>query len=76
MVVMDTRGTDLQMWLSGLRGIPPLTDHVSTSATSSTRNNGIRDSFSLGLSTDTVIGENISGNKSILLGQESLEVAP
>ncbi|KAF2008493.1 hypothetical protein BU24DRAFT_360200 [Aaosphaeria arxii CBS 175.79] len=45
MVVMDTRGTDRQMWLSGLRGIPPVTDLVSTSATSSTRNNGYRRFF-------------------------------
>lgn len=45
MVIMDTRGTDRQMWLSGLRGIPPLVDLVSTSATSSTRNNGYRRFF-------------------------------
>jgi hypothetical protein len=45
MVVMDTRFTDRQMWLTGLRGIPPITDLVSTSAASSTRNNGYRRYF-------------------------------
>lgn len=45
-VVLDTRGTDRQMFLSGLRGIPPLTDIVTTAAVSSTRNNGPRRFFS------------------------------
>ncbi|KAH7142667.1 hypothetical protein B0J13DRAFT_444652 [Dactylonectria estremocensis] len=44
-VVMDTRGTDRQMWLSGMRAIPPITDLISTSVTSSTRNNGRRRFF-------------------------------
>jgi hypothetical protein len=44
-VVMDTRGTGRQMWVSGMRGIPPLTDLVSTSAVASTRNNGNRRFF-------------------------------
>lgn len=44
-VVMDTRGTDRQMFIAGLRGIPPLTDLVSVSAVSSTRNNGARRFF-------------------------------
>lgn len=44
-VAMDTRGSDRQMFLAGMRGIPPLTDLVSTSATSSTRNNGERRFF-------------------------------
>jgi hypothetical protein len=45
MVILDTRFTDRQMWVSGLRGIPPVTDIVSSSATSSTRNNGLRRFF-------------------------------
>ncbi|KAF5683800.1 saponin hydrolase precursor [Fusarium circinatum] len=45
MVVLDTRGTDRQMWLSGMRHIPPITDLISTSITSSTRNNGQRRFF-------------------------------
>ncbi|KAF1830285.1 hypothetical protein BDW02DRAFT_106117 [Decorospora gaudefroyi] len=45
MVILDTRFTERQMWLSGLRRIPPITDLVSTSATSSTRNNGNRRFF-------------------------------
>lgn len=44
-VVMDTRGTDRQMFLSGLRGIPPLTDIITSSVTSATRNNGQRRFF-------------------------------
>lgn len=44
-VVLDTRGTDRQMFLSGLRGIPPITDIVTTAAVSSTRNNGPRRFF-------------------------------
>ncbi|KAL2809164.1 hypothetical protein BJX63DRAFT_445476 [Aspergillus granulosus] len=37
--VMDTRGSDRQMWMSGMRGIPPLIDAVTTIAAASTRNN-------------------------------------
>lgn len=44
-VVMDTRGTGRQMWLSGMRGIPPIVDMVATAAISSTRNNGERRFF-------------------------------
>lgn len=44
-VVLDTRGTDRQMWLSGMRNIPPITDLISVAATSSTRNNGRRRFF-------------------------------
>jgi hypothetical protein len=44
-VAMDTRGTDRQMFMAGMRAIPPITDLVTTSATSSTRNNGQRRFF-------------------------------
>ncbi|KAH7153481.1 hypothetical protein EDB81DRAFT_882418 [Dactylonectria macrodidyma] len=44
-VVLDTRGTDRQMFIAGLRGIPPLIDLVATSAVSSIRNNGKRRFF-------------------------------
>ncbi|KFY16726.1 hypothetical protein V492_01134 [Pseudogymnoascus sp. VKM F-4246] len=44
-VVMDTRGTGRQMWLSGMRGIPPIIDMVVTASVSSTRNNGLRRFF-------------------------------
>ncbi|PLB54047.1 hypothetical protein P170DRAFT_442213 [Aspergillus steynii IBT 23096] len=44
-VAMDTRGTDRQMWMSGLRHIPPLIDIVAVTAASSTRNNGPRRFF-------------------------------
>lgn len=45
MVVLDTRGTGRQMFMAGLRGIPPLTDLVSTSTVASIRNNGYRRFF-------------------------------
>ncbi|CAF2172770.1 unnamed protein product [Rotaria magnacalcarata] len=44
-VVMDTRSSGRQMFMAGMRGVPPLTDIVSSSATSSTRNNGVRRFF-------------------------------
>lgn len=44
-VVMDTRGTDRQMWMSGMRGIPPLIDLVVVTVAASTRNNGMRRFF-------------------------------
>ncbi|KAM5378757.1 hypothetical protein ACJZ2D_004230 [Fusarium nematophilum] len=44
-VVMDTRGSERQMFLSGLRGIPPLVDLIVTAAVSSVRNNGQRRFF-------------------------------
>ena len=44
-VVLDTRGTGRQMFLAGLRGIPPVTDLASVTVTSSTRNNGARRFF-------------------------------
>ncbi|MCK9904690.1 hypothetical protein CC117_13725 [Parafrankia colletiae] len=44
-VAMDTRGSDRQMFLAGMRGVPPITDMITTSATSSTRNNGQRRFF-------------------------------
>ncbi|GLA08391.1 hypothetical protein AnigIFM60653_009922 [Aspergillus niger] len=44
-VILDTRGTNRQMWLSGMRGIPPITDLITTSLTSATRNNGQRRFF-------------------------------
>ncbi|CAH0042955.1 unnamed protein product [Clonostachys rhizophaga] len=44
-VVMDTRGTDRQMFMSGMRQIPPLIDLVAVTVASSTRNNGPRRFF-------------------------------
>lgn len=43
--IMDTRTTDRQMWVAGMRHIPPLTDLVTVTAVSSTRNNGVRRFF-------------------------------
>jgi hypothetical protein len=45
MVVEDTRGSGRQMFLAAMRGIPPLTDLVTSSAVSSVRNNGDRRFF-------------------------------
>ncbi|KAH6984029.1 hypothetical protein EDB80DRAFT_823617 [Ilyonectria destructans] len=44
-VAMDTRGSDRQMWMSGMRQIPPLIDIVTVTVASSTRNNGPRRFF-------------------------------
>ncbi|KAF4994853.1 hypothetical protein FDECE_12981 [Fusarium decemcellulare] len=44
-VVLDTRGSERQMFLSGLRGVPPLIDMVVTGAVASVRNNGKRRFF-------------------------------
>ncbi|KAI0392627.1 hypothetical protein F5Y17DRAFT_351509 [Xylariaceae sp. FL0594] len=43
--IMDTRGSDRQEFIAGMRNIPPLTDLVTATATSSTRNNGDRRFF-------------------------------
>ncbi|KAI8254659.1 hypothetical protein K4K53_008758 [Colletotrichum sp. SAR 10_77] len=44
-IAMDTRGSDRQMWMSGMRGVPPLIDLVAVTVASSTRNNGPRRFF-------------------------------
>jgi hypothetical protein len=44
-VVEDTRGSDRQMFMAGIRGIPPITDMLSTSAVASVRNNHDRRFF-------------------------------
>lgn len=44
-VVMDTRGSDRQMFMSGMRYIPPIVDLVTVTVASSTRNNGNRRFF-------------------------------
>jgi hypothetical protein len=45
LVTMDTRGSDRQMWMSGMRQVPPLLDIVTVTVASSTRNNGPRRFF-------------------------------
>ncbi|WP_460060629.1 TolB-like translocation protein [Streptomyces sp. YKOK-I1] len=44
-VALDTRGYDRMMFTSGMPGIPPITDLLSTSVVSSVRNNGQRRFF-------------------------------
>jgi Tol biopolymer transport system component len=44
-VAMDTRGSDRQMFVAAMRGIPPITDLLTTTAVSSIRNNGQRRFF-------------------------------
>ncbi|GAA0269961.1 hypothetical protein GCM10009527_077820 [Actinomadura nitritigenes] len=44
-VAMDTRGSNRQMFLAAMRAVPPVTDLITTSAVSSTRNNGDRRFF-------------------------------
>lgn len=44
-VAMDTRGSGRQMFLAGLRHVPPIIDMLVTAVTASTRNNGQRRFF-------------------------------
>ena len=44
-VAMDTRGSNRQMWMSGMRWLPPMIDVLAVAAASSTRNNGPRRFF-------------------------------
>ncbi|KAF1970626.1 hypothetical protein BU23DRAFT_570551 [Bimuria novae-zelandiae CBS 107.79] len=44
-IALDTRGTDRQMFMSGMRHVPPLVDLVTVTAAASTRNNGNRRFF-------------------------------
>ncbi|KAH6666841.1 hypothetical protein B0J14DRAFT_189308 [Halenospora varia] len=44
-VVMDTRGSGRQMFLSAMRGVPPIIDMVVTAVVASVRNNGQRRFF-------------------------------
>lgn len=77
MVIEDTRGTDRQMFLAGLRGIPPITDLVSTSVSSSTRNNGDRRFFQPWLldgfgDRGTYFGQQINGGGDVTPGSGSI----
>ncbi|RYC80018.1 hypothetical protein BFJ63_vAg17099 [Fusarium oxysporum f. sp. narcissi] len=45
LITMDTRGSDRQMWMSGMRQISPLLNIVTVTVASSTRNNGPRRFF-------------------------------
>ncbi|KAL4898708.1 hypothetical protein BDV59DRAFT_206967 [Aspergillus ambiguus] len=44
-VILDTRGSGRQMFLAGMRGVPPIIDMVVVTAVSSVRNNGARRFF-------------------------------
>ena len=44
-IAMDTRGSGRQLFLAAMRGVPPLTDLVTTAAVASVRNNGARRFF-------------------------------
>ncbi|KAF4545171.1 Six-bladed beta-propeller TolB-like protein [Lasiodiplodia theobromae] len=44
-VAMDTRGSGRQMFMAGMRFVPPVVDMIATTAASSTRNNGARRFF-------------------------------
>ncbi|KAH7390518.1 hypothetical protein BKA66DRAFT_580572 [Pyrenochaeta sp. MPI-SDFR-AT-0127] len=45
LIAMDTRGSNRQMFMSGMRHIPPLIDLVTITVAASTRNNGGRRFF-------------------------------
>ncbi|KAJ4355607.1 uncharacterized protein N0V89_003627 [Didymosphaeria variabile] len=44
-IALDTRGTNRQMFMSGMRHVPPLIDLVTVTVAASTRNNGNRRFF-------------------------------
>lgn len=44
-VAEDTRGSDRQMFMAAMRGVPPIIDMITTGAVSSVRNNGDRRFF-------------------------------
>lgn len=44
-VILDTRGTGRQMFMAGMRGVPPVIDLIATAVVSSNRNNGLRRFF-------------------------------
>lgn len=44
-IAMDTRGSGRMMFFSAMRGVPPITDLVTTSTVASVRNNGQRRFF-------------------------------
>lgn len=67
MAIMDTRGSGRQMFLAGMRGVPPLIDMIVSTLISSTRNNGLRRFFEPYLldfygDRDTYFGQKINGN--------------
>ncbi|GAW20628.1 hypothetical protein ANO14919_101360 [Xylariales sp. No.14919] len=45
--VMDTRGSDRDMFMAGMRGVPPVIDMIATTVASSVRNNHQRRFFQL-----------------------------
>lgn len=45
MAIMDTRGSGRNMFIAGMRGIPPIVDIIATTLPASTRNNGDRRFF-------------------------------
>ena len=72
---MDTRRSHRQMFIAGVRGIPPLTDMISVSTTTSTRNNGARRFFQPILTNYDAIGPLVSVSKSMQPAVEVLEVS-
>ncbi|RDW79288.1 TolB family protein [Aspergillus mulundensis] len=62
-VILDTRSTNRTMFMAAMRGIPPLTDLVSSTASVSIRNNGQRRFFQPWLLDST-------GDRGEYLGQQ------
>ena len=44
-IAIDTRGSDRQMFMAAMRGVPPIIDLLTTAYVSSVRNNGLRRFF-------------------------------
>ncbi|KAE8151692.1 hypothetical protein BDV25DRAFT_171262 [Aspergillus avenaceus] len=66
-VILDTRGTGRQMFMAGMRGIPPIIDLIATTVASSTRNNGPRRFFNPWLldrdgDRDNYYGQQVNGD--------------
>ncbi|KAL6915321.1 hypothetical protein FSST1_006816 [Fusarium sambucinum] len=77
--IMDTRGTDRQTFLAGMRNVPPVLDLVTTTVSSSIRNNGQRRFFSPWLldkygdrQNDNYYGQKINGPRSSKSGSGDL----
>lgn len=64
--ILDTRSTDRQMFLAGMRYVPPVIDQIVSTVVSSTRNNGMRRFFTPWLIDNTgdrgdYFGQKING---------------
>ena len=74
---MDTRGSGRNMFIAGMRGIPPIVDIIATSLPASTRNNGDRRFFQPYLldfygDRDNYYGQKINGDNNGTDGSDAI----